>query len=135
MPRKRRRVARSSGGPNKTLLWVGGLVLLGVIGFGMKFYFKSNADADVRQQMIALVHEFDNYSENAAYYDRLVDQYHREAFEAAYDMGSRRRSAKLNAKAYLLQISSRMAAKAEADGKADVAASLEGFHDALQEVK
>lgn len=131
----RRGGGRSGGkrGSNTTWMWwVGGIVLSLLITGVVKFSGKSSDDKQVRKEMIVFVQNFHDYDQNSSYYTQLVDRYHHEAFEAAYSMGARRTSAKLDVKLYLIQISSRMAAKASADGKSSVAETLSTFNEALR---
>lgn len=118
----------SSKGSNTWMWWVGGIGLSLIISLVIGLSNKSSDDKLVRKEMIAVIKTFPDYSENSTYYTQLVDRYHKEAFEAAYSMSGRRTSAKLDEKAYLVQISSRMAAKATSDGKASVATTLQTFH-------
>ena len=112
--------------------WVGGIAISVIISLVLKFSTKSSDDKEVRGAMISLIHEFPDYSENSAYYTKLVDRCHHDAFEAAYSMGGRRTAAKLDVKLYLIQVSSRMASKASADGKASVAATLTTFNQVMR---
>jgi hypothetical protein len=112
--------------------WVGGVVLSLTISLVFKLSNKSSDDKEVRNEMIELVHDFPDYAENSSYYTQLIDRYHHEAFEAAYSLGGRRTAAKIDAKLYLVQISSRMAAKASADGKSSVAKTLTIFNQGMQ---
>ena len=131
--RATRRTARRGGGgsggkSNTWMWWVGGIAVSVIISLVLKFSTKSDDDRQVRKEMIQVVQDFPDYAENSSYYTQLVDRYHKEAFEAAYTMGGRRTSAKIDAKAYLIQISSRMASKAASDGKASVAETLQAFN-------
>jgi hypothetical protein len=131
--RATRRTTRRGGGgsggkSNSWMWWVGGIAVSVIISLVLKFSTKSDDDRLVRKEMIQVVQEFPDYAEHSSYYTQLVDRYHKEAFEAAYTMGGRRTSAKIDAKAYLIQISSRMAVKAASDGKASVAETLQAFN-------
>lgn len=127
-----RRGGRSSGKSGKSsntwMWWVGGIALSLIISLVVGLSNKSSDDKQVRKEMIEVVQDFPDYSENSSYYIQLVDRYHHEAFEAAYSMSGRRTSAKLDSKLYLIQISSRMANKASSDGKASVAQTLTIFN-------
>ena len=112
--------------------WVGGIAVSVLISLVLKFSTKSSDDKVVRGAMIALIQEFPDYSENSTYYTKLVDRCHHDAFEAAYSMGGRRTAAKLDVKLDLIQVSSRMASKASADGKASVAATLTTFNQVIR---
>jgi hypothetical protein len=118
----------SSKGSNTWMWWVGGIGLSLIISLVIGLSNKSSDDKQAREDMIKVTQTFPDYSENSQYYTQLVDRFHKEAFEAAYSMGGRRKSAKLDGKAYLIQISSRMATKAAADGKPTVAETLRVFH-------
>ena len=100
--RATRRVPRRGGGgsgkgSNNWMWWVGGAVVSLLITFAFKLSNKSTDDTQVRKEMIQVVHSFPDYSENSSYYNQLVDRYHHDAFEAAYTMGGRRSSGKLDA--------------------------------------
>lgn len=125
-----RRSGGGSGGKSSTtwMWWVGGIGLSLIISLVIALSNKSDDDKQVRKEMIQVVQTFPDYSENSQYYTQLVDRFHHEAFEAAYSMSGRRKSAKLDVKAYLIQISSRMAAKASADGRSSVAETLQVFN-------
>lgn len=113
--------------------WVGGIAVSVLISLVLKFSTKSSDDKEVRGAMIVVMgNEFADYSENSAYYTKLLDRCHHDAFEAAYSMGGRRTAAKLDVKLYLIQVSSRMASKASADGKASVAATLTTFNQVMR---
>lgn len=112
--------------------WVGGIAISVIISLVLKFSTKSSDDKEVRGAMIVVTQGFPDYSENSTYYTKLVDRCHHDAFEAAYSMGARRTAAKLDAKLYLIQISSRMASKATADGKSSVAETLTTFNEAMR---
>jgi hypothetical protein len=128
----RRAGGSRSKGSNNWMWWVGGVVLSLTISLVFKLSNKSTDDKEVRGEMIEVVHDFPDYAENSSYYTQLIDRYHHEAFEAAYSMGGRHTAAKIDAKLYLVQISSRMAAKASADGKSSVAKTLMTFNQGIQ---
>jgi hypothetical protein len=128
-----RRGASGGGkGSNTWMWWAGGIALSIVISLVLKLSHKANDDTEVRGEMIQVVHGFPDYADNSAYYGELVDRYHHDAFDAAYSMGGRRSSASIDAKAYLIQISARMATKAAADGKKSVAETLTRFNTLLR---
>lgn len=118
----------SSKGSNTWMWWVGGIGLSLIISLVIGLSNKSGDDKQVRMWMIEVIQTFPDYSENSASYTQLVDRYHKEAFEAAYSMSGRRTSAKFDRKSYLVQISSRMAAKAASDGKTSMATNLQLYH-------
>ncbi|MBA3699834.1 MAG: hypothetical protein H0W78_13380 [Planctomycetes bacterium] len=137
--RATRRVPRRGGstggggkGNNTWMWWVGGIGLSLIISLVIGLSNKSSDDKQVRKEMIEVIQTFSDYSENSQYYTQLIDRFHKEAFEAAYSMSGRRTSAKLDEKAYLIQISSRMAAKASSDGKASVAETLTIFNQFIR---
>ncbi len=135
VPRRagRRRSGGSGGKRDTWMYWVGGIALSLVVTLAFKMSHKSSDDGQVRREMIEVVQTFPDYAENAGYYTDLVDRYHHQAFEAAYSMGGRRRAATIDAKAYLAQISRRMADKASADGRTSVASTLNTFNQAIRE--
>ncbi len=128
-----RRGASGSGkSSNSWMWWVGGIALSLVITLVIKLSNKSQDDTQVRSEMIQVVHGFPDYADNASYYTELVDRYHHDAFEATYSMGGRHTAADIDANSYLIQISSRMATKASADGKTSVAKTLTTFNQVLR---
>ena len=123
---------KSGKSSNTWLWWAGGIGVSLIISLVVKFSNKSSDDTHVREEMFQVVRTFPDYANHAKYYTELVDRYHHEAFEAAYSMGGRRQSAKLDSEAYLTQISQRMASKAAADGNSSVATTLSAFNQALR---
>lgn len=122
--------------PNYTVLsWIGGFILLSLLGLGIRFCNKSVDNTDVRQEMHQVVAKFENYSKHGQYYDSLVDSCHDQAFENAYTIGGRRRANTLNEKAYLIEIMALMATKARNEGNMEVATSLDFFHERAQTLK
>ena len=126
----------SSGSSGKSsnawMWWVGGIALSLIITLVIKLSNKSTDDTQVRGEMIQVVRQFPDYADNSRYYTELVDRFHHEAFEAAYSMGGRHTAADIDAKAYLVQISGRMATKASTDGNKSVAATLTTFNRLLR---
>jgi hypothetical protein len=128
-----RRRGGSTGGGNGWLIWIGVTLAGFVLLFVVKLFNKSRDDQDVKAEMIKVVHHFPNYSQYGSYYDELVERCHAEAFEAAYSLGGRHEAASLDAKIYLINISSRMAGIAQREGKQDVADLLWEFNRAIKQ--
>jgi len=99
---------------------IGGFVVVVAIVLGFKFYNKGQANAEVKSEAAKIVQSLPGYQRNQAYYDSLVEHAHPIAFEVAYSMGGRRRSAKFNDQKYLSVLIAEMIKKARSDGKTDV---------------
>ena len=130
---RRRSGADDSGGANgwmRHILW---LVLLIPIGFGLRMCTKADDDKAVRSEMLDVVRQFPDYPGNSSYYQALVSHNHQQAFENAYTLGGHHQSNSLDAKRYLIDISSLMAAEAERDGKREIAESLRAVQHRLMD--
>jgi hypothetical protein len=67
------------------------------------------------------------YAPNAAYLDKLIDKHQSAAFDSAYDMGGRRRSATLDGDRYFETLFTRMSGSCYADKKKDLGDSLDAL--------
>ena len=83
------------------------------------------ADSEAKAAIHSWIEQADGYAENKPYFDSLLDQAHEAAFKSTYEIGSRRRSAKFDAKEYAQQVFSAMKSKAESDGRAPIAQAIE----------
>jgi len=101
-----------------------GLAIFG--GFlGYRFYNKSAAGKEARAAIQSWVADAPGYKENQEYFDSLVDSAHEAAFSASYSMGGRRRGSSFDVKEYGASVFSHMKAKAEMDGRPEVASSIQ----------
>lgn len=103
----------------------GGFVVVIMVLIGVKFCNMSSDSSDVEKEARQLVATFPGYSEHKAYYNRLLDRFHASAFNAAYDMGGRRRGSSFDANRYVASLLSKMANQARRDGKEEVGAILD----------
>ena len=94
---------------------------------GLKFYNKGSASADIKENFREWVQNSPGYASDPAYCEALFEQYHDEAFEASYSMGGRRRSSKFDDDQYITQLTARMSAKAQADGKQEIADGMKAL--------
>ncbi len=98
------------------------VAISGVIGW--KFYNKSQASSETKEQVRALLVALPEYPAHADYFNELLDRSHEDAFSAAYQMGGRRRGASFDAEKYLQVVFANMVEHARADGRADLVAAL-----------
>lgn len=99
------------------------VVVAGVIG--LKFYDKGNAEAEIKTGMHDWIASAAGYSDDPAYAEALFEKHHGPAFEKAYDVGGRRRSASFDDGHYMAEVTTAMALDARVDGREKLAAGLE----------
>jgi hypothetical protein len=87
--------APASGGM-KHLGTIGSIVIALVVVFGLKFYNKSKASDEVKQEIYAAFAE----AEDQTLIRKLIDRHHDRCFDAAYTMGGRRSGGKFDEKKY-----------------------------------
>jgi hypothetical protein len=108
-------------------------ILIAIIAImGLKFWRSGNDSKEVLAQAKELISEMPEYSENAAYLDKLAELHHPLAFNAAYDLGGRRRRASFNEKKYVHGLLTRMAESCRADGKKELQKALQEADVAIQ---
>ena len=98
-----------------------GIIIVVAIIVGFKFYNKSKAGDDIRSQTIEIVQAMPGYDENQSYIDSILEPCFETAFEASYDMGSRRRSAKFDQNKYITTLFDNLRVRSEQDGKEELA--------------
>ena len=98
-----------------------GIIIVVAIIVGFKFYNKSKAADDIRSQTIEIVQAMPGYDENKQYIESIFEPCFATAFEAAYDMGGRRRSAKFNQDKYITTLFENLMTRSERDGKEKLA--------------
>ena len=64
------------------------LVLIGVMVFFLKMTLQGASSEEAKAQLIEELSTLDDYAENKAVYDHLVDAAHAEAYASAYQSGS-----------------------------------------------
>ncbi|MBL8764682.1 MAG: hypothetical protein JNM07_10485 [Phycisphaerae bacterium] len=104
------------------------LALLGlVVVFAYPAYRKFNASKEVAWDMKTIISEVENYREYKEYYDYLVEEAHKQAFDHSFSAGIGRRASgeKFNADQYLEEAIVWMIARAKQDGSTHIAAALE----------
>ena len=100
--------------------FIGIIVVIAVI-VGFKFYNKSKAGDDIRSQTIEIVQTMPGYDENQSYIDSIFEPCFETAFEASYDMGGRRRSARFDQDKYISTLFDNLRQRSEQDGKEELA--------------
>jgi hypothetical protein len=99
------------------------IVIIGAV-IGFKFYNKGSAADDVLLQARETVAQCPVYTKDPAYCDMICEACHDAAFDAAYTLGGRRSSAKFDESKYWDELYRGMMARANADGRKDVADAL-----------
>lgn len=109
----------------KTLSSVGtAAVIVGLI-IGLKFHNKSEANAQIRVEGVAIVESIPEHDKNREYFKVLVDHAHPIAFEEAYRMGRRRRSTECDNAQYVKVLFATMIEKARSDQRVEIANALQ----------
>ena len=106
---------------------VGGAVMVAVIFFGIlgyNFHRKGQVSDRYLTEAYSLVSLCDQYAKEQNYIIGICDAAHESAFNHAYDMGSRRRSASMNDDQYFTELFAAMRDQAVADHKQAVAESI-----------
>lgn len=98
-----------------------GIIIVVAIIVGFKSYNKSKAADDIRSQTIEIVQAMPGYDENKQYIDSIFGPCFETAFEASYDMGGRRRSAKFDQDNYITTLFDNLMTRSERDGKEELA--------------
>jgi hypothetical protein len=79
-------------------LLVGAVIIGGVY---MKMSNKSEANENIKTDIIGIVHDMDCYSDNAEKLDQMCEIAHTTAFESAYSIGGRRTSSSFDDQKYI----------------------------------
>lgn len=98
-----------------------GIIIVVAIIVGFKFYNKSKAGDDIRSQTIEIVQVMPGYDENKLYIDSIFEPCFETAFQASFDMGSRRRSAKFDQDKYITTLFDNLMVRSKQDGKEELA--------------
>ena len=109
----------------KILSTVGTAVVIISVVVGLKFYNKSQVNAQIRGEAVAIVENVQGYGSNADYFQLLIDHAHPVAFEEAYRMGGRRRSAEFDDARYVQVLFATMLDKAKSEQRSKIANALE----------
>ncbi len=110
-------------------------IVLIAIGVCMKIGRRSDAGAEVRAQMQALIETMPEYSANVEYLDELFERKHVKAFEEAYSMGGRRTRSKFDWETYGKTVLETMASQSGKDRKPELAKALRTLKDRLFEAE
>lgn len=98
-----------------------GIIIVVVIIVGFKFYKKDEASDNIRSQTIEIVQAMPGYDENQSYINSIFEPCFETAFQASYDMGSRRRSAKFDQDKYITTLFDNLMVRSKQDGKEELA--------------
>ena len=98
-----------------------GIIIVVVIIVGFKFYKKDEASDNIRSQTIEIVQVMPGYDENKLYIDSIFEPCFETAFQASYEMGSRRRSAKFDQDKYITTLFDNLMVRSKQDGKEELA--------------
>ena len=98
-----------------------GIIIVVVIIVGFKFYKKDKASDNIRSQTIEIVQAMPGYDENQSYINSIFESCFETAFQASYDMGSRRRSAKFDQDTYITTLFDNLMVRSKQDGKEELA--------------
>ncbi len=109
----------------KVISSVATVVVVVAVVVGLKFYNKHKTSGEVLAQAESVVQTVPGYEQDPAYHDALFEKAHDEAFSEAYSMGGRRTRARFDSERYLEVLLSTMRDMARADGRQEVAASIE----------
>jgi hypothetical protein len=96
----------------------------------MKLYRRGTDKTDVLTAMKEIIGDLDVYKTEGEYLDELLEREHGRAFDDAYDVGGRRRSAKFDHDKYLQSLYGGMIADAKRRNKKDVADALGKLREA-----
>lgn len=124
MNEQQEQIAETTGGGEKKKRgfhkFIGIIIVIAIV-VGFKFYNKGKASDDIRSQTIEIVQAMPGYEENQAYIDSILEPCFATAFEASYDMGGRRRSAKFDQDKYITTLFDNLMERSKQDGKEDLA--------------
>lgn len=99
-----------------------------VVIVGLKFYNRGADDKAVLDDMKQVIAQVSSSPEETTYLNRILEKEHQRAFDAAYDMGGRRRSATLDEDKYLNTVFTAMISQCERDKKKPLANKLRAAH-------
>ncbi len=102
------------------------LVIGGILWW--KFSGKSDASVEYEQMMLQMYSEICETEAERDYLVALVDMYHDDAFDDAYDIGGRRRSASMDEVAYCNDLHASLADHLTGDGQDELLARCEALH-------
>ncbi len=130
----RRTFSRNSGGAGDGLVRkiaiYGVFFLVGsVVILFTRMQEKAKDDKEVLAIVQRLLQDIPDYDANKNYYKTLTESAHKQAFESSYIMGDRYRSGDIDHKKYFRILFSAMALQAKADGKKEIAATLDAISE------
>jgi hypothetical protein len=103
---------------------VGGVIVVIVILVGLKFWHRSDDSAEILADMKEVIAQLNVDEADAKYLEQMLEREHQRAFDAAYDMGGRRRRATFDEKQYLVQVLGAMAKQCDRDRSPEIADKL-----------
>jgi hypothetical protein len=109
-----------------------GIVVAIVVVVGLRFYNRGTDEKAVLADMKTVIAQLGASPADSAYLNGVLDREHSRAFDAAYEMGSRRRGARFDENKYVDAIFKAMISQCEKDKKKDLAAKLRIAHEALR---
>ena len=98
------------------------VIIAALVGF--KYYNKSKANKQIREEAFVLVQDFPRYEEFKPYYDAAFDEHHGMAFDQSYKMGARRSGSTFDSDKYVAILVALIEHDAAEDGHAEIAQSL-----------
>lgn len=105
---------------------IGGVVFIGVLGF--VFYSKTQnraeAGTEVRGAIMSWVEALPCYQDAPEKLEAMCDAAHQQAFDSAYSMGGRRRSASLDSEKYVTEFFDALIRDAEVRNMTEAVAQL-----------
>ncbi len=107
------------------------ILVLAAVFVGVKVSRRGGSQSKVLHDMRAIIEGLDTYEENADYLDALLVRHHPLAFDKAYDLGGRRRSATFDDELYLDTIFHNMVKECREDGGFGVCQELGQLRDEL----
>ena len=108
---------------------IGVVVVVALLAF--KFMNAGDASADVKEEMREIVKLLPCYEDNAEYLDQQFELRHQFAFDKAYDLGGRRRSASFDADKYLEELFGAMIKDARDRAKHELVKCLQEEREVL----
>ncbi|HRX85131.1 MAG TPA: hypothetical protein P5572_08940 [Phycisphaerae bacterium] len=100
---------------------LGVVVVLGVLLFGLKLWHRGDDGKQILKEAKLMVLAMHLPAEEEAYLTTILEREHQKAFDAAYDMGRRRRAATFYEDKYLDAIFAAWIRECQADGKPELA--------------
>jgi hypothetical protein len=116
----------------KKLIGIVVIVLLIVGVTWLRMSRRADASAQVRADVEQMVKSIDNYAKYEKLLKTWTELAHRKAFDAAYDVGGRRRAASFDADKYIRAFFDDLIRSADQAKKADLVKSLKDLQSRMQ---